>query len=58
MRSTIHAVCCGTNLMIVLAGNDGLWKYEGAAPDPEALKPRLRSEGDDELEAKLLGVFV
>ena len=32
-RSTIHAVCCGTNLMTVFAGSDGLWKYvEGGPP--------------------------
>jgi len=28
IRSTIHAVCCGTNLTIVFAGKDGRWKYE------------------------------
>lgn len=34
MRSTIHAVCCGTNRTIVLAGSDGRWKYDGGAPPP------------------------
>lgn len=34
MRSTIHAVCCGTNRIIVLAGRDGFWKYEVAIPGP------------------------
>lgn len=28
MRSTIHAVCCGTNLIIVFAGKEGRWKYD------------------------------
>ena len=33
MRSTIHAVCCGTKRMMVFAGRDGFWKYVvGPAP--------------------------
>lgn len=34
MRSTIQAVCCGTNRMIVLAGRDDFWKYDGGIPEP------------------------
>jgi len=37
MRSTTHAVCCGTKRTIVLAGNDGRWKYDeesGGMPGP------------------------
>jgi hypothetical protein len=48
MRSTIHAVCCGTNLIIVFAGSDGLWKNEGVTLEPEGLKPRPRIEGEFE----------
>lgn len=32
MRSTIHAVCCGTKRTTVLAGSLGFWKYEGGGP--------------------------
>ena len=31
IRSTIHAVCCGTNRIIVFAGKEGRWKYEDGA---------------------------
>jgi hypothetical protein len=47
MRSTIHAVCCGTKRTIVLAGSRGFWKYEGSGPpkllpleEPEKLAGR------------------
>ena len=41
MRSTIHAVCCGTNRTTVFAGSRGFWKYVGRGPTPE---------DDDEVE--------
>lgn len=41
MRSTIHAVCCGTNLIIVFVGSlDVFWKYACGIP-PLPPPPRL-----------------
>lgn len=39
IRSTIHAVCCGTKRIMVLAGNRGFWKYEGRGPPKLPLLP-------------------
>ena len=42
MRSTTHAVCCGTKRTIVFAGNDGRWKYEDGSDMPgpgDGLRP-------------------
>lgn len=36
IRSTTHAVCCGTNLTTVLAGSVERWKYEGVLDWPVA----------------------
>ncbi|KAJ6437831.1 LOW QUALITY PROTEIN: ubiquitin-conjugating enzyme variant MMS2 [Purpureocillium lavendulum] len=43
MRSTIQAVCCGTNRTTVLAGSRGFWKYEGMG----LAKPEGRRTGDE-----------
>lgn len=44
--------------MIVFAGSEGRWKYEGAAFEPGGLKPRPRREGADEDGAKGVGVLL
>lgn len=45
MRSTIHAVCCGTNRTTVLAGSRGFWKYDGRELPPVKLAgSRLRAD--------------
>lgn len=42
MRSTIHAVCWGTNLTMVFAGREGRWKYEdGIEEPPRPIRPEL-----------------
>lgn len=43
IRSTIHAVCCGTKRTIVFAGNEGRWKYVLGVPEGEE-DPRPKSE--------------
>jgi hypothetical protein len=37
MRSTTHAVCCGTNRTTVLAGSRDFWKYVGRGPEAPPL---------------------
>lgn len=40
IRSTIHAVCCGTKRTMVLAGRDGRWKYVEGELEDEVVAPR------------------
>jgi hypothetical protein len=66
MRSTTHAVCCGTKRTIVFAGNDGRWKYDEESggmemPGPVGvLKPMELRPGAaslvDEVKLRLSGV--
>ena len=45
--------------MMVFAGREGLWKYDGVAEDVEGLNPRPRMEGvDDPVGARELGVLL
>jgi len=46
MRSTIHAVCCGTNLTIVLAGKLERWKYVLGGPPTVDEERNMLSPGD------------
>ena len=48
MRSTIHAVCCGTKRMMVLAGREGRWKYEDGEDEEEDDIPRRLFVGADD----------
>lgn len=45
MRSTIHAVCCGTNLTTVFAGNEERWKYVLGGPPTVDDDLNMLSEG-------------
>jgi hypothetical protein len=53
MRSTIHAVCCGTNLTIVFAGSRGFWKYVGNGPAPDNDDGLELMVGRNELEEEV-----